>query len=56
MGRDKSFVSTHESSTNPTVRSIIDSDVALPKSDKIKFTLKPNKVFLFNGETEERIR
>ena len=57
MGRDKSVVSTHECSTKPSVRCIIDSDVALPaKADKLKFTLKPNKVFLFNAETEERIR
>ena len=57
MGRDKTVVSTHESSTKPTVRCIIDSDVALPKNaSKLKFTLKPNKVFLFNAETEERIK
>ena len=57
MGRDKSIVSTHESSTKPTVRCIIDSDVALPrKAEKLRFKLKPNKVFLFNAETEERIR
>ena len=57
MGRDKSVVAKHESSEKPTVRCIIDSDVALPpKADKLKFTLKPNKVFLFNAETEERIR
>ena len=57
MGRDKSVVSTHENSTKPTVRCIIDSDVALPAgADKLRFKLKPNKVFLFNAETEERIR
>ena len=56
MGRDKTIVCTHESSTKPTVRCIIDADVALPKNaEKLKFTLKPNKVFLFNAETEERI-
>ena len=57
MGRDKSVVSTHESSTKPTVRCIIDSDVKLPaKAKNLRFKLKPNKVFLFNAETEERIR
>lgn len=55
MGRDKSVVCEHESSTKPTVRCILDSDVALPDSDKFSFKLKPNKVFLFNAETEERI-
>ena len=56
MGRDKSVVSTHEASTKPNVRSIIDSDVKLPKdATELKFNLKPNKVFLFNAETEERL-
>ena len=56
MGRDKSIVSTNESSTKPTVRSIVDADVALPKDkDVFKFNLKPNKVFLFNAESEERV-
>ena len=56
MGRDKSVVSVHEASTKPNVRSIIDSDVKLPKdAAELKFNLKPNKVFLFNAETEERL-
>lgn len=56
MGRDKSIVSRHSSSTKPTVRSIVDSDVKLPTQiGTFKFNLKPNKVFLFNKETEERI-
>ena len=55
MGRDKSVVSVHPSSTKPTVRSILDSDVKLPSKDELKFNLKPNKVFLFNAESEERI-
>ena len=55
MGRDKSVVSRHTSSTKPTVRSIIDSDVKLPAdSGVMKFNVKPNKVFLFNAN-EERI-
>ncbi len=56
MGRDKSIVSRHESSTKPTIRSIVDSDVALPKgATKLTFNVKPNKLFLFNAETEERL-
>ena len=56
MGRDKSIVSRHESSTKPTIRSIVDSDVALPKgAAKLTFNVKPNKLFLFNAETEERL-
>ncbi len=57
MGRDKSVVATHESSTKPTVRCIIDSDVVLPPdAAELKFNIKPYKLFLFNAETEERLR
>lgn len=57
MGRDKTIVSTHSASEKPLVRSIIDSDVAVDRNAEfLKFNLKPNKVFLFNAETEERIR
>ena len=57
MGRDKSIVSRHSASNKPTVRSIVDSDVKLPEQvGTFKFNLKPNKVFLFNAETEERIK
>ena len=56
MGRDKSVVSVHESSAKPTVRSIIDADVPLPEdAEQLKFDLKPNKVFLFDAESEMRI-
>ena len=57
MGRDVSIVSTHEASVNPVVRSIINADSKIsPSAEKVKFTLKPHKVFLFNKETEKRIK
>lgn len=57
MGRDKSIVSTHACSQKPTVRSIIDSDVVIPTETKeFKFNLKPNKVFLFNKDSEMRLK
>ena len=57
MGRDSSIVSTHSASQNPVVRSIIDADNKVEEgSDTVRFTLKAHKVFLFNKETEERIR
>lgn len=57
MGRDKTIVTTHAESEKPFIRSIIDSDVFVDKNiNNLKFQLKPNKVFLFNAETEERIR
>ncbi len=55
MGRDVSVVSTHEASLNPVVRSIIDADETPAAAEKVRFTLKPHKVFLFSIETEERI-
>ena len=57
MGRDSSVVSTHANSLNATVRSIIDSGNKVDASaETVAFSLKPNKVFLFHKETEERIR
>ncbi len=56
MGRDKSVVASHECSTKPIVRSIIDSDIVLPASNQLKFNVKPNKLFLFSAATEERVK
>ena len=56
MGRDSSVVSTHPSSVNPVVRSIINSDNKVDRnSETVSFSLKSHKVFLFNKENEERI-
>ncbi len=55
MGRDSSIVSTHVSSLNPVIRSIVDSDVIDESKEVVSFNLKPHKVFLFDKETEERI-
>ena len=55
MGRDISIVAKHEACIKPTVRFIVDADTKLSGSTQIKFDLKPNKVFLFNKETEERL-
>ena len=57
MGRDVSVVSTSEASLNPFIRSIVDADYKIDRNaETIKFSLKPHKVFLFDVETEERIR
>ena len=56
MGRDVSVVSTHASSLNPQVRSIINADNKVDvSSGVVRYSLKPHKVFLFNKDTEERI-
>ena len=57
MGRDVSVVSRHAESQNPVVRSIINSDADIDSEAKtVSFSLKPHKVFIFNKETEERIK
>ncbi len=57
MGRDVSVVSTHPASQNPVIRSIIDADNKVDiASGEVRFSIKPHKLFLFNKETEERIR
>jgi len=56
MGRDVSIVSTHESSVNPVIRSIIDADCAIDReAETVRYNIKPHKLFVFNKETEERI-
>ena len=56
MGRDKTVISRHDASEKPLVRSIIDADIPLPEgANELRFRLKPNKVFLFDAETEERL-
>ena len=57
MGRDVSIVSTHPASANPVIRSIIDADNKIDLgAQTVRFSLKAHKVFVFNKETEERIR
>ena len=56
MGRDSSIVSTNPASQNPIIRSIVDADNKIPAgTETVTYSLKPNKVFIFNKETEERI-
>ena len=56
MGRDCSVVSTHPDAESVNIRSIIDSDINVDMTQsKVRFNLKPNKVFVFNASTEERI-
>jgi len=57
MGRDVSIVSTNPASINPSVRSIINADNKVDLGAKtVRYSIKPHKFFLFNKETEERIR
>ena len=57
MGRDMSLVCKSTASLNPIVRAIVNSDIKLdPAQQIVRFTLKPHNVFIFDAETEERIR
>ena len=57
MGRDVSVVSKNPASVNPVIRSIIDADNKVDLSaGVVKYRVKPHKFFLFDKETEERIR
>ena len=56
MGRDISVISSHSGAVNPTIRSIISAENRVDTSSKtVRFSLKPNKVFIFDKNTEERI-
>ena len=54
MGRDISVVANNPNCTKPSFRVIISSDDKVAPGD-VAFTVKPHKIFLFDGETEERI-
>ena len=58
MGRDVSIVSTHDNLLNDsgTIRSIINAENDVDTSkETVRFSLKKNKVFIFDADTEERI-
>ena len=56
MGRDISVVFHHSASDNPALRAIISAESKVDgDAAKVRFDIKPNKLFLFHEETEERI-
>ena len=56
MGRDISIVCDHQSAESPVIRAIVDaSELAGHREGQIKFSIKPNKIFLFSAATEERL-
>lgn len=57
MGRDVSVVSTHDHSRDAAIRSIIASEHQIDAAaETVRFAVKPQKVFLFDKDTGERIR
>ena len=56
MGRDVSVVATHPKMTGRNMRAIIPAeDAAAAAGGKVRFDLKPSKVFLFDRESEARV-
>ena len=54
MGRDISILLEHPQAQRPSTKAIIDADTAV-KPGPVTLSVKPNKCFLFDVETEERI-
>ena len=56
MGRDITVVSKHDLCENVEIRSIISAEnMDEVHGEQVRFTLKPDKVHIFDKETEERI-
>ncbi len=56
MGRDITVVSKHADCENVEIRSIISAENLVDtRKDVVRFSIKPNKLFLFHKQTEERI-
>lgn len=54
QGRDKSLVAMHDSFLGEQIKVIIDSDIPVSVGD-VSLSIKKNKIFLFDYESEERI-
>ena len=57
QGRDTSVIFKHPAAASETVRSIVIAEYAPSANEKtVNFDFKPNKVYLFDKDTEERIQ
>lgn len=57
MGRDISVISVHDLCENAAIRSIISAENKVNlDSEAVRFSVKANKLFMFNKATEERIK
>ena len=56
MGRDVSVVCNHGSCENAAIRAIISADNQVDTaSGKVRFTIKPQKLHLFDAKTQQRV-
>ena len=53
MGRDVSIVATHPACSSP-IRAIVPTELSTV-SATVRFAIKPDKLFYFDGKTEERL-
>ncbi len=56
LGRDISIVAKSEYCTKPTFKIIVSAEDVEKAVGDLALKIKPNKIFVFDGETEERIR
>ena len=56
LGRDISIVAKNPNCTKETFKVIVSAEDAEGAVGKLELAVKPNKVFVFDGENEERIR
>ncbi len=54
QGRDKSLVASHDSFLGEQIKVIIDSDIPVSVGD-VSLSIRKNKMFLFDHDSEERI-
>ncbi len=54
MGRDISVICSHPSFIGERIKIVCDSDVVVPLGYN-KFSIRENKLYIFDGKTEERI-
>ena len=56
MGGAISIVTGHADAESPVIRATVMDDVKIAEGTKsVKFSIKPNKLYVFDNETEERI-
>jgi len=55
MGRDISLITKNPECIKETARYIVDADTKVNLAGNVKANIKPNKIFLFDKETEKRL-
>ncbi len=56
IGRDTMLIMKHSLAEKGTFRAILDSDLVTGNLEKVKLSIKPNKIYVFDEVTKNRIR